>query len=102
MIDYIDLQIIDILYNLKDNENLRTWGIMKKIYPKGKDIEHNRVMSKVDKLSRYGIILITNDTEKVYRLVKDYIHYSRHKFPDGKYYNSVGLFLKGKWCIFQR
>lgn len=92
MLDPIDLQIIKILYN----NSLRTWKLMKMIYPAGDDTEHNRVVAKIKKMVKYGIILNNKNT---YCLVQDYVKFSKNKFPDG-IKNSIALFLEGRWVIF--
>ena len=57
----LDIKIINEFCKLKKNENATSWKIMKKIYPKGQNCEHMRIIRHIKKMSNYGLFLVTKN-----------------------------------------
>lgn len=98
--DDVDLLIIREFCKLKENEETTTWKIMRKIYKKGSRKEHQRVVRRIDKMSRYGIFNLGNNSKKTYTLIKDFAKYKKIKF-EGKIRNFVCINMKNKWELIE-
>jgi len=106
-IDEIDLQIIDILYNLKDNETITTYQIAKIIFPYIEDeyefkIKDNFIRTRLNKLAKYGLIKIDKASKKAYYfLILNNCYYKILKSKNPKIsQKSYFLKINDRWYAF--
>ena len=100
MIDKDDLRILKIVSNIDFDKNTTDWKIMRRIYPKGKDYEYHKICSKLDKLARYGLIIIQENSDKIYNLIDDFVKFSKIRFIDKKIHDCAWLYINKNWCCF--
>ncbi len=100
IIDNIDLKII--LEFLKNkNKKFTTWFLMKKIFPKGKVSEHMTIKSKLDKMEKHGLFILSNENgKKEYLLIEEKVKLKKIKF-EKKYTNTICFFVEDKWNAYE-
>lgn len=94
--DDIDLKILKEFCKLKSDEKITTWRIMKKIYPKGRDVEHMRIKKKILRMSKHNLFFIS-ENPKEYTLIKDNV--KLNKIPKIK--NCISIKINNFWEIFE-
>jgi hypothetical protein len=102
MLDNTDLKIIREFCKLEDGEKCTTWQIMKKIFPRGLDVEHTIIKQKLNKMSNYGLFLITlnEKNRKQYDIIEEKAVFKKFKFPD-RLSKGIALRFDGKWQIIE-
>ena len=106
IIDETDLKILKIFDKLVNgNENITTWHIAKKLFPKikGKILidKSNFVNYRLDRMICCGIIEKKKNGKKYdYYLDSDRVLFKKHKFPDG-YRDSILLKTGNKWSAWE-
>lgn len=98
ILDNVDLKIIQEFYKL-NGKKVTSWKLMKKVYPKGKDLEHMNIRSKIKRMSKHNIFFISKNKNKTeeYILIKDFVKINR--IPIIK--NCVSIRVDGKWEIYE-
>lgn len=91
ILDDTDLKILKVFCKLKEDEETTTWRIMKKLYPKGRDVEHKIIKERIKKMARYDLFHIEDGfsdrnklPNKKYTLIKDNVCLKIINFPDKK------------------
>ena len=97
-----DLKIIREFCKLKEGECCSSWKIMRKIYPKGRDVENTNIIQRIEKMSKYGFFLInySDNRKKEYNLVSEKAIYKKFGFPNRKSHG-IALMMEGKWNIIE-
>ena len=98
--DEVDLKILHEFCNLNGKET-STWELMKKVYPDGRDSQHNIIKRKIEKMEKQGLFFINQNSKKHYQLISDNVKSRKMKFPDNKMHNSISIKICGKWQSFQ-
>lgn len=99
-LDNLNIKIIREFYKLKENEETTTWGIMRKLYPKGRDLEENRIKYRIKKMAEVGLFLVEGNSPKMFSLILDNVIFKKQKFPD-KIEKALCLKICDKWEIFE-
>lgn len=98
MFDDIDVKILNEF--LKITNNKTTWEIMKQIYPKGRDTQHNLVKRRIEKMADRGLFLINGESTKHYRLISDFVKKGKIKF-NKKPKECILISVYGKWSAYE-
>lgn len=108
ILDDLDFLIITKIYN---NKSYGTWNLAED-YVKSRygdltkkgliNKECMKIISRLERLSNIGIILITRDEKgkRVYNFIKENIKMKEYKFPTG-IHKAVLLRINYKWNIYQ-
>jgi hypothetical protein len=98
--DEIDLKIIKEFCKLEDNEICSLSKITKKVYDKSRDTELMQIKTKIKRLSREGIFVITQNQfgRNQYNMIKEMANYGKFKFPNYES-NAVSIKVNGRWLI---
>ena len=103
ILDKLDINILRIFYNLKNNEETSTWRILKKIYPDLKDkyekeSKHNLIKSRIRRMKGELFEINKVDGKWIYSLISNNINFCKHKFPNGVK-DCLMIFVLNKWVI---
>ena len=98
ILSYEDILIFREFCKLKSGESMSSWQLMKKIYRDGNDKEHMNILSKINKLAKYGFFTISQNgnNHKTYGLVSDKVSLKKINYPD-RNAESICLIYQGKW-----
>ena len=96
ILDEDDLKILKKFIELGRKKEFTTWKLMKSIYPDGRDTEHMRIRTKMERMAKYGLFIVQGNP-KVYYLIKKNILLD--KIP--KIENCISIKANGKWEIFE-
>ena len=99
IIDHVDLIILRYFCKLKKDDCFGTWTLMKKLYPKGKDLEHMRIRRKIEKMARNGLFSVNIET-KEYTLHSNLVYIKKMKFKD-KEVETICFSVDNKWCCYE-
>ncbi len=104
-LDKLDIKILRIFYNLKNNEETTTWKILNNIYSNlknkyEKESKHNLIKSRIKRLKGELFEIEKVDGKWVYSLISSNIKFCKHKFPNG-IKNCLMVFILNKWIILE-
>lgn len=99
IIDEIDEKIFLEFLKLNGKEST-SWNLMKKVYSNGNRTEHMRIIKKIEKMSRSGLIFISGKPKK-YILIKDYVRLKKYKNPENKLKNFLCIKEENKWFLIE-
>ena len=104
-LDKLDIKIIRIFYNLRENEETSTWKIMDKMFSglKGKyekESKHNLIKSRIKRLRGELFDIEKLNGKWQYSLISNNIKFCKHKFPNG-IKNCLMVFISNKWIILE-
>lgn len=99
IVDQVDLQILNEFCRLKENEFFKTWNLMKKIYPKGRDHEHMKIKRKIERMAKYGLFYVEGNP-KTYTLDSDKVFLKKISFPC-KQCLAISILIEGKFIAFE-
>ena len=97
IVDETDILILKYFSQLKTNETIKDWALMKKIYPNGKNREYMRIIRKIKKMGDYGLFTITEDN---YELDTERVILKKINF-DNKFVESICILVDKKWSCFE-
>lgn len=95
---FLDKEDVKILreFSRLNGGKTTTWKIMRKIFPRGLEREHNRILRKIKKMANYGLFKeFINPRE--YSLIEE--NFLVNKIP--KLNNFVSLKVNSKWFIME-
>lgn len=99
ILDQIDIKILTLFSKLKENEFFSTWGLMRKIFPKGRDSEHMKIKRKIESMAKIGLFTIEGKP-KIYTLDSDKVYLKKISFPNRRNL-AISLLVDGKWESFE-
>lgn len=103
-IDKIDIQIINILLNLKPREIVNIYSITQKVFETNDEYvvrkKYNLIKNRIKKLSRYGLIKIFGEDVKIFKLQVQKINHSEIKCSK-EFKKVMGLYIDDSWVYFE-
>ena len=101
MLDEIDIKILQEFDKLKDKE-VSTWYIMKKIFPRGMDKQNQLIKSRMIKMEKIGLFLITKNSPKNFSMISENVIFKNFKFPRRKEESpSLWVNINNYWECFE-
>ena len=101
VLDGLNIRIIKEFYNLKEKEEISTWELTKKLFPRVSKIERRRkhllIKTRIHSMPELFKIEKKNGLW-MYELISDNVYFSRFSFLDRRKF-AICVKIKDKWMV---